>query len=179
MAARGEARDLLLAAGSALFAERGFAGTTTRDVAERAGVDAALIVRYFGGKVGLYLASLQSEDDGTPAPLLQTERMLGMLGRVDTAGPGPVFQAALQVHPDDAVQTATRQALHHRVVDPLRGHYDDGGRDRAQLRAELLAAAFAGIALGRASGAFPELAQAPAEDVVALVQEAFAEVRTR
>ncbi|MFD9659211.1 helix-turn-helix domain-containing protein [Streptomyces mirabilis] len=33
-----------------LFAERGFDRTTIRDIGERAGVDPALIARYFGSK---------------------------------------------------------------------------------------------------------------------------------
>ena len=68
--APGRSRDRLLASGSTLFAEQGFAATTTRDIAERAGVDAALIVRHFGSKVGLYLAALALEDDGAPIELL-------------------------------------------------------------------------------------------------------------
>ena len=96
MAAAAQSRERLLAAASILFAERGFAGTTTRDIAERAGVDAALIVRHFGSKVGLYLASLQAgDDDAAPPDLLQTGRMLDMLGRVDAGGPGPIFQAVM------------------------------------------------------------------------------------
>ncbi len=173
MAAPAHSRDRLLAAGTALFSQRGFAATTTRDIGLRAGVDAALIVRHFGSKVGLYLASLEADDDGSPTDLLQTDRMLGMLERTDTAGPGPIFQAALAVQHDENIRTATTRALHTRVVDPLRDHFSRRGIAGAQLRAELVAAAFAGIALGRSSGAFGALAGAPASDVVAMVQEAF------
>jgi len=56
-------RDLL-DAGAALFEERGYQGATLRDIGERAGVDPALVARYFGSKEGLYLASLSR--DGTP-----------------------------------------------------------------------------------------------------------------
>lgn len=167
--ARGEAREKLLTAAIELFAERGFDGATTRDLAERAGVDAALIARYFGGKVGLYLAALKAElGDAPPPDLLQPERMTALLGRLEARGPGPVFRAAVQAHDDPSVQAAAREALHTRLVDPLRERFQD--EDRAQLRAEIAAAAFAGIALGRTSGSFDELAKVPAAELVDLLQ---------
>ncbi len=44
----------LLAAASEEFAEKGFAAATVRSIAARAGVDAAMINHYFGGKAGLF-----------------------------------------------------------------------------------------------------------------------------
>ena len=169
--ARGQARDLLLAAAQELFAERGYARTTTRDLAEAAGVDATLIARYFGSKAGLYLAALRAElGEGTPPDLLQPERMAALLGRLDERGPGPVFQSAVSAHEDPAVQAAAKEALHARLVTPLRERYAAAGADQPQLRAELAAAAFAGVALGRASGAFDALAQADPDELVDLLQ---------
>ncbi len=46
----------LLAAAVAVFAERGFDGATTREVAARAKANEGLIQRYFGGKAGLLQA---------------------------------------------------------------------------------------------------------------------------
>lgn len=173
MAAPARSRERLLAAGSALFAEQGFAATTTRDLANRAGVDAALIVRHFGSKVGLYLACLEADDNEALTDLLQTHRMMSMLERIDNAGPGPIFQAALQSQPDETVRAASRTALHSRVVDPLRELFKSRNDDDAQLRAEFVAAAFAGVALGRASGAFATLTRAPAAVIAEMVQAAF------
>jgi AcrR family transcriptional regulator len=53
-------RRALLRAGAELFSERGFDGVPTEDIAERAGVNKALISYHFGGKRGLYVAILQS-----------------------------------------------------------------------------------------------------------------------
>jgi AcrR family transcriptional regulator len=53
-------RQALLRAGAELFAERGFDGVPTEDLAARAGVNKALINYHFGGKRGLYVAILQS-----------------------------------------------------------------------------------------------------------------------
>jgi AcrR family transcriptional regulator len=51
---RGEAaREALVKAALALFAERGFAATSTRQIAARAGVNISLISYHFGGKEGL------------------------------------------------------------------------------------------------------------------------------
>ena len=51
-------RDALLAAGTVLFAERGYEGTPVSAIAERARVNKAMINYYFGGKRKLYLAIL-------------------------------------------------------------------------------------------------------------------------
>jgi AcrR family transcriptional regulator len=170
--ARGEARDKLLAAAQQLFAASGFAGTTTREIAEAAGVDATLIARYFGSKTGIYLAALKAElGDGPPPDLLEAERMAALLGRVDVRGPGPVFQSAVQPHEDEQVQAQAREALHARLVTPLRERFEADGVEDPQLRAELATAAFAGIALGRASGSFPKLEKVSPDDLVALLQD--------
>lgn len=53
-------RRALLQAGAGLFAERGFDGVPIEAVAERAGVNKALISYHFRGKRGLYVAILES-----------------------------------------------------------------------------------------------------------------------
>jgi AcrR family transcriptional regulator len=51
----GEAvRGLIVQAARGVFAERGFAGATTREIATRAGASEVLIFRYFGTKAGLF-----------------------------------------------------------------------------------------------------------------------------
>jgi AcrR family transcriptional regulator len=54
-----ERRDLILEACLKVFAERGFHGATTRELAKAAGVSEALLFRHFPSKEDLYLA-LQS-----------------------------------------------------------------------------------------------------------------------
>jgi TetR/AcrR family transcriptional regulator len=53
-------RRALLEAAAALFAERGYDGVATEEVAARAGVNKALISYHFRGKRGLYVAVLES-----------------------------------------------------------------------------------------------------------------------
>jgi hypothetical protein len=61
-------KGALLQAAQTHFGQQGFDGTTIREIGERAGVDAALIARYFGSKADLYIAAVAAEDgEGTPA----------------------------------------------------------------------------------------------------------------
>lgn len=56
-AAAAERRDRILAAAAELFGERGWAGTTIADIAERAEVSVELIAHAFGTKAQLLLAA--------------------------------------------------------------------------------------------------------------------------
>ena len=54
----GDARELLIDAAATSLKEEGFAGTSARGVARRAGVNSALVFYYFGTLNGLLLAAL-------------------------------------------------------------------------------------------------------------------------
>ncbi len=54
----GEARRLLLDAARELFARKDYRGTTTREIAESAGVTEYLLFRHFGSKAGLFREAL-------------------------------------------------------------------------------------------------------------------------
>lgn len=56
-------REALLAAGTELFAERGFDGVSVQAIARKAGVNPAMISYHFGGKRDLYLAILAATFD--------------------------------------------------------------------------------------------------------------------
>jgi AcrR family transcriptional regulator len=51
-------RTQLLEAARVEFAERGYDGATVRAIADRAGVDPAMVNHFFGGKEGLFTSSL-------------------------------------------------------------------------------------------------------------------------
>jgi len=55
---RGEAKRLLLDAARELFARRDYRSTTTREIAEAAGVTEYLLFRHFGSKAGLFREAL-------------------------------------------------------------------------------------------------------------------------
>lgn len=54
-----DTRAQLLDAARLVFAERGYEGATVRTIAERAGVDPAMVNHWFGGKEALFTASLE------------------------------------------------------------------------------------------------------------------------
>src|SRR3546814_4010274 len=59
-----EIHRLLLEAASELFAEKGYAATTTREIGVRAGVPEVMLFRHFGSKASLFSeASLQPFND--------------------------------------------------------------------------------------------------------------------
>jgi AcrR family transcriptional regulator len=167
-------RDRLLKAASDLFAERGYDRTTARDIGERADVDPTMIARYFGGKAQLYIAVLRSQEESDDfADLLEVDRLSGLVERIVTRGPGPIFQAALHPHEDEAAQSAALTELERRVVRPLRERLTRDGDTQPALRAELLAAAFVGVILGRHAGTFKHLAEASTDHLVDVVKDLF------
>jgi AcrR family transcriptional regulator len=54
-----DTKELLIEAAKHLFAKKGFAGTSVKDIADRAEVNVSLISYHFGGKENLYRACLE------------------------------------------------------------------------------------------------------------------------
>ena len=61
LAPRRPTKDRVITAATTLFAERGFHGTTMRDIAERAGVNVAAGNYHYGSKKALYLEVLRAQ----------------------------------------------------------------------------------------------------------------------
>jgi AcrR family transcriptional regulator len=80
-------REQLLEVGLALFSERGYRGTSVRDITRAAGVTEAVLYHYFANKAGLWAAVLatyapfsrvsQILDEAATAPLNTALRELG------------------------------------------------------------------------------------------------------
>ncbi len=150
-----------------LFHDKGYDATTTREIGAEAGVDAALIARHFGNKAGLYVAAVRAETgEQAPADLLTDGRVGALLARADAQGPGPVYRATVAGEDDVAVLAILREQLGDRLLDPLRSRLT--GPD-AELRAQLIVAAFAGVVTARAAGTLQTLAQAPPGEVGRLI----------
>ena len=168
-----DSRRALLEAARKLFAERGFDRTTTRDIGERAGLDPTLISRYFGSKAALYLEALRTdfaeEQPGSLGDLLSAEWMAELLDRAARRGTGPIYESALRRHADPDVDAQSRDVVTQRFVDPVRRRLAGGPTPEPGLRAELVAAAYIGVLVGRQNGAFPALASAPSEQVAELL----------
>jgi AcrR family transcriptional regulator len=162
-------RDALLAAARALFDAHGFRGTTVRMIGERAGVDQALIARYFGGKSELYQAVLADAGaqpevtrDDAPAPKRRTIREVVdlLLERVDEHGVGPVLRALTAPEVDAATRAELTERLRERVLTPLTRTLKESGVPDPKLRAELVVAMLIGVIVTRANGSMPLIAAA-------------------
>jgi AcrR family transcriptional regulator len=147
-------QEALLQAARTLMNERGIDGTSTRDVAQAAGVNQGLVYRYFGSKEKLFAeaAAGPDEDDGSvfaTAPLSEVPHLLldTVLERIDASGQ--------QAHPmSGLLGGAQNEAIRAVVRDRIEKGYGEqlaprlSGPD-ARLRAELLAAVIVGIGLLR------------------------------
>jgi AcrR family transcriptional regulator len=158
-----QTRRALLEAAGALFDERGYDRATTREIGERAGVDPALIARYFGSKEALYLAVLADEERlARREPVAADLRVVAerLLRRWDTAGGAPVRRALADPEPPSARERAqVRRILRPGVLDPARAAMAGDAGD-AELRAQLLLALLVGVSVTRSNGTLPALAQA-------------------
>ncbi|WP_222711073.1 TetR/AcrR family transcriptional regulator [Quadrisphaera setariae] len=122
----GRTRRRLLDAARERFAADGFSSTTVRQVADDAGVDVALIKRYFGSKEGLFEACLAAAVDDlreqpTPegADDVATRIAHRLLGPFDAA-PGEQGRSGSQAlllllrsSGDAGVDDLRRRVLHH------------------------------------------------------------------
>ncbi|MCW2530022.1 MAG: hypothetical protein JWM76_4882 [Pseudonocardiales bacterium] len=169
-----DSRERLLQAAGDLFTERGYDRTTVREVGLRAGVDPAMIARYFGSKSALYLAWLSR--DGQRAnldaiDLREPATVEAMLDRLGAHGPTPTLFAAIRPHEDPELQAAAMDVLARRFLDAARNNSRSAGTDNADLRAEIAVAALAGIVISRISNAFDALSAAPADEVARLIAQ--------
>ena len=165
-------KQALLTSAQSLFGERGFEATTIRDIGERAGVDPALIARYYGSKADLYIAAVIAEAQTEQTEIEQmADAAEALISRTDRHGLGPVTQALIRSDTTEDIHQAARAHLTRRIVTPLTADMSRRGLDRAQLRAEIATSALLGINLGRALGWFPELQKVPKDELVELITE--------
>jgi len=171
-------KEALLRAAQNLFGQQGFEGTTTREIGEQAGVDAALIARYFGSKADLYIAAVVAEDaEGLPSEYDGLEQIAdAVLTRSDRRGPGPILQAIIRSDTSDEMRDAALGRLDRRLIGPLVANMTARGADRPQLRAQVAVSALFGISLGRSLGWFDELRTVPREDLVVLILDALGQI---
>lgn len=147
-------RRALLAAGRELFASAGYEGTTVRAVAERAGVNQALLFRHFGSKEGLFAEAVTGQaldllHDG-PADQVLPRTLAAILATDDgSADDVALFLATLRSAGNTDAAATVREELRVAYGGTLARLVATDDRADADLRAELALAWLLGIALLR------------------------------
>ena len=172
----GDTRGRILAAAREAFAERGFDGTTVREVAGRAEVDPALVHHYFGSKQRLFVAAMQFPvglDAIFPAIAAGPREQLG----------ARIVQAFVTLWDRPEVQPTLLGIARSATTDPVaaemfRGVLVDGPLRAlgalldvpdAQTRAALVGSQLIGLAMGRYVARLEPIASLPADALARLV----------
>ncbi|MCF7548425.1 TetR family transcriptional regulator [Pseudonocardia sp. WMMC193] len=150
-----DTRAALLEAARLEFNEKGYDGATVRRIAERAGVDAAMVNHWFGGKGALFTASLEVPVD--PSALIAAvvaggpdgvgERLVATFLRVwDLASGGPLITLLRSVASHPAAARMMREFVASTILGPVVRAVSP---DRHDERMALVAAQMIGIGLVR------------------------------
>lgn len=160
-------RRALLDAAREVFDEVGYDRATTREIGDRAGVDPALIARYFESKEGIFIAAIAAgspEDwrvDFAPPELLRF-----LLERWDERGHNPISRALASPALAPSAREQISSVVADRLVDGLAAELRGRGTADPELCAELLVALAVGVAMTRANGTLETLAATPREQVL-------------
>jgi AcrR family transcriptional regulator len=171
----GDTRSELLDAARAVFAERGYDGATVRAIADRAGVDAAMVNHWFGGKEPLFVAALDLPADpsavlgealpGDPEHL--AERIIGRLLRVwDETGGAQLATLIQSIASHEVAASLLREFIGRVLVGKVLSVV---APDRPELRASLAGSQMIGLAFVRYVLKVEPLASADHATVIAAV----------
>jgi len=145
-------RAAILAAAKIHFARSGYDGAFLRDIAADAGVDAALINRYFGGKDGLFAAALK--DSIRPDAISEWDRktfgrdiakMMANHAHQDNERMH-AFQFLLRAATSPTTAPLLNEAVQNRFMGPIRSWI---GGEQAEARARIVASIFIGLLVER------------------------------
>lgn len=163
-------RQLLLDAARRRFATAGYAETTVREIADDAGVNVALISRYFVSKEGLFEAALTASfaelrtaaGDVTPGEVPETIARMAV-GQSTESGPSHSLLLILRSSGEEHADRIRLRFLHMFAEKMAKAASMRGG-DPDILRAQILLSTAIGVTLLRATNLEP-LASASAEDL--------------
>jgi AcrR family transcriptional regulator len=171
-----DTRDAILAAARERFARHGYDRTRIRDVAEDAGVDAALVHYFFKSKDGLFVAAMQLpfRPADVIAPVLAEgvpglgERIVRrLLGVWDDPANRSALLAIVQgasAHPGAA--EALREFLRREMVGRIAGVIE---AERPELRANLVASQIIGLVAARYIAQVQPLAGLSSDELAPLI----------
>jgi AcrR family transcriptional regulator len=164
-------RRAILGAARAIFAARGYEGTTIRAVATQAGVDPSMVMRYFGSKAGLFTAAvtldLQVSDLGSvPADRRGELLVRHFIDRWEDPGRDDELIALMRTAvTSETVAEQLQAVLSQLITEPIA----DLGGEQAAVRGTFIAAQLVGLALCRYILRLEPLASMSSDDVVAAV----------
>jgi AcrR family transcriptional regulator len=147
-------RRSLLAAARELFATDGYDGTTVRAIAERAGVNQALLFRHFGNKEQLFAEAVAGQaldvlHDGPPQEVLRRTLEAMLATGPDDSAESTLFFAALRSQGNTEAARTVRAQLREAYGGALAALVATDDPADAELRADLTLAWLLGIALLR------------------------------
>lgn len=163
-------REAILEAARAAFAERGYARATIREIAGRAGVTHGLVMRHFGSKEQLFLASVPGPRDlpellpGSPETL--PDRIArAFVERMERADGNDPFLALIRsAASDEQAATGLYAAMRRSSMDAYRTVLSGPDADE---RIDLLASHLIGITFSRYVLRSGPVAEMPPERLVA------------
>lgn len=166
-------RAALLGAARDVFRELGYERATTREIGERAGVDAALISRYFGSKENLFIASIAEVDPAETALEFEPRRFVAFLLEYwEERGHNPVSRALASPVLSEDARREIGAVVSDLMLVPEAAELRARGAADPELRSELLVAIAVGIAMTRANGTLETLAGATREELIEVLAPA-------
>jgi AcrR family transcriptional regulator len=170
--------QLLVQAARRRFAFDGYRATTVRDIAADAGVNVALINRYFGSKEGLFSACLDRVvRDLDPAEHRSRDLgrtlgdLVGHIVRSPSDDDSVQLMLLLRSSGDDGADAIRRETL-RRYAERLAGVVADEVTDDLLLRAEMALSVVLGITMLRTSTRVEPLASAAESDIAGPLDDA-------
>lgn len=169
-----DTRAALLAAAREVFAEQGYQGATVRGIAARAGVDAAMVNHWFGGKQGLFSAILELPFD--PSILIDrvtagsvdtiAERVLRTFVTLWDTHQGRFAALMLSVSSQEVAAAAVAEFFSGTVFQVIA---EATGADRPTMRGALAAGQMVGLGMARYVLKLEPLASAGVDELVTMV----------
>jgi AcrR family transcriptional regulator len=168
-------RQAILDAARSAFAARGYEQTTIRAVAAAAGIDASMVMRYYGSKAGLFAAAATADLQVPDLRAVPAERWGEVLVRYlverweDNSRDDELILLLRTAVTSEAVAAQLQAVLARLVTEPVAALYGPADDERAAESAAFIGAQLLGLALCRYILRQEPLASLPAADVVAAV----------
>lgn len=165
-----QTRERILAAARARFSQASYENVGTRDIAGDAGVDAALVNRYFGGKEKLFAAAIEGGfhiEEHLPKQLdeLGSYLVAQVMNDADDTDAFDALRVLLRAAGNPAIAPMVSERFHVEFIKPLARLLP--GRD-TEVRATMIASYVIGLAAMRHGLNSPALRGAARRKAVAL-----------